>query len=147
MAGLTNNFPNATMRNQELNGVLAKLKNLSGCVGVEDGDISDLMEEISKINDPLQKIQMAPVEVPISSLDMATIEDEWAVLRNITDFVTKELEERRACPQAKAPPSLVWSKVCFIKALYRAEKLYVLVDSSLKHPPYAFTRSVVSRVM
>ena len=142
MAGLDNGFPNTPLRNQELDGVLDKLKNLSGCIGVEADDISHLIKELDKVNDPLQKIRTP--EVPISPLDKARIDGEWAVLRNMTEFVVKELEERRACPQAKAPPSLVWSKVCFIKALYRAEKLYILVDSSLKHPRYAFTRSAAS---
>jgi hypothetical protein len=142
MAGLENGFPNAPLRNQELDGVLDKLKNLSGCTGVEADDISHLIKELDKVNDPLQKILMA--KVPIYSPDKARIDGEWAVLRNMTEFVVKELEERRACPQAKAPPSLVWSKVCFTKALHRAEKLYILVDSSLKYPRYAYQRSAAS---
>lgn len=142
MTGLDNGFPNTPLRNHELDGVLDKLKNLSGCTGVEADDVSHLIKELDKVNDPLQKILTA--KAPINSSDKARIDGEWAVLRNMTEFVAKELEERRACPQANAPPSSVWSKVCFTKALYRAEKLYILVDSSLKYPPYAYHRSAAS---
>lgn len=77
----------------------------------------------------------------IDPTDITLIDDEWAALCEMTYSAVKELEP--GFSQAEPKPSVIWLKTCFIKALFRAEKLYVLVDSVLKYPRAGWERLVV----
>jgi hypothetical protein len=130
-----------TARNVEFDDLLARLATLSSRGGLVSRDIRNLADGFYRLDRPLTTIWMARGDVTINPTDANLIDDEWVALRDVTRSAIQDLEAGYS--QAETAPSIVWSKVSFIKARLRADKLHVLVDSVLRHPRPGWERLVV----
>jgi hypothetical protein len=119
----------------------AKLTTLSSRAGLASREVRNLADGFHKLYGPLRNMRMAGGNLNIDPTYKTLIDDEWAALYEMTNSTVKELEP--GFSQAEPKPSVIWLKTCLIKALFRAEKLCVLVDSVLRYPRSGWERLVV----
>jgi hypothetical protein len=130
-----------TTRNVAFDDLLARMTTLYSHASLASREGSNLANGFRRLDGPLTRIREAGGDAIIDPTDRTLIDDEWVALRDMTYSAVGELEA--GFSEAETQPSVTWLKICFIRALFHAEKLYVLVDSVLRHRRPGWERLVV----
>jgi hypothetical protein len=129
MAGNSVNLYSTTLGKEVVE--LGKKLNIRSAVDTDE--ISTLNTELWKLENGLEGLNPANADL-VCPQDRDKVYNEWEIVREMIRSVAKELKGMQVLPGIENPPCMIWSRVCFIKAICHLEKLNVLVDSLLRRP-------------